>query len=363
MIVWRLVMPLAIVLMLLEVDITQAFTGAGSVFTAFWTGAMGTVLGTLVAFAAFGRFLGPDGWKIGACLCSTYIGGSLKYAATAQALGMNSASLLAAGMAIDNLATAAYFGVIMMLQAKTASSTNSSERGSGISQAQAPTVESLSTALAASAATVVVGDWIASLLPPAFSGAGLGVMAVIASLMAALVSALTKRAGGKSGSSSVSAFAGAGILGGALMLLIFAVIGATAGLKEALAAGWPLLAYIGTTLTVHLAVVLAFGRLLKFPLPAVLIASNANIGGPATAAAMATARGWSNLIRPAVLTGTLGYTIGTAVACIVGVRCLKPMSQIYIEHLRLQVRIGGTCLGAASIWTAYISPSQLLSSH
>ena len=44
-----------------------------------------------------------------------------------------------------------------------------------------------------------------------------------------------------------------------------------------------------------------------------LTASNANVGGPATAAAMAAARGWPNMVRPAMLTGSLGYAVGTAI--------------------------------------------------
>ena len=47
----------------------------------------------------------------------------------------------------------------------------------------------------------------------------------------------------------------------------------------------------------------------------VLTASNANIGGPATAAAMAASRGWPSMVRPAMLTGSLGYAVGTAIGC------------------------------------------------
>lgn len=50
-------------------------------------------------------------------------------------------------------------------------------------------------------------------------------------------------------------------------------------------------------------------------LQVVLTASNANIGGPATAAAMAASRGWPSMIRPAMLTGSLGYAVGTAIGC------------------------------------------------
>lgn len=31
---------------------------------AFWFGALGTILGTIVSFKIIGRSLGPDGWKV-----------------------------------------------------------------------------------------------------------------------------------------------------------------------------------------------------------------------------------------------------------------------------------------------------------
>jgi uncharacterized membrane protein len=53
-----------------------------------------------------------------------------------------------------------------------------------------------------------------------------------------------------------------------------------------------------------------FGKLFKFNLEEIILASNANIGGPTTAAAMGIAKGWDKLIVPILLVGTLGYVIG-----------------------------------------------------
>jgi uncharacterized membrane protein len=50
-----------------------------------------------------------------------------------------------------------------------------------------------------------------------------------------------------------------------------------------------------------------FGKLFRFSLEEIILASNANIGGPSTAAAMAIAKGWRELIVPILLVGTLGY--------------------------------------------------------
>lgn len=108
-------------------------------------------------------------------------------------------------------------------------------------------------------------------------------------------------------------------MGGALMLLFFSALGACADPRVALTAGAPTLVFIAAQLCVHLACCLVVGtRLLGLPTWAVLTASNANVGGPATAAAMAAARGWSAAVQPAVVTGTLGYVVGTPLGCAVG---------------------------------------------
>ena len=63
---------------------------------------------------------------------------------------------------------------------------------------------------------------------------------------------------------------------------------------------------------------LVAGKLLKFNLEDIILASNANIGGPTTAAAMAVSKGWTKLVGPIVLVGTLGYVLGTYFGLIVG---------------------------------------------
>ena len=53
----------------------------------------------------------------------------------------------------------------------------------------------------------------------------------------------------------------------------------------------------------HLAIVLSVGKAFRLPLPSLLLASNANVGGPTTASAMAASKGWRSQIMPALLTG------------------------------------------------------------
>ena len=58
--------------------------------------------------------------------------------------------------------------------------------------------------------------------------------------------------------------------------------------------------------------------MLGLPRREILLASNANVGGPTTAAAMASAKGWTEMIVPALLTGILGYSVATFLALPLG---------------------------------------------
>ena len=71
------------------------------------------------------------------------------------------------------------------------------------------------------------------------------------------------------------------------MQVFFVVIGASANLYVVLKVGPILFFFAAVILLVHLIFILAAGKLFKLDLAEIVIASNANMGGPTTAAAMA----------------------------------------------------------------------------
>lgn len=106
-----------------------------------------------------------------------------------------------------------------------------------------------------------------------------------------------------------------------LFALFFAAIGAGASLGHLLLSGPCVLALMGVALAVHLAATVLALRLYNaaatspIGVDEMIIASNANIGGPATAAAMAASIGRPDLVLAATATGTVGY----AAASVLGV--------------------------------------------
>ena len=67
-------------------------------------------------------------------------------------------------------------------------------------------------------------------------------------------------------------------------------------------------------LAVHCGVLGLARKTLGIPRRELAVASNAAVGGPTTAASMATSKGWDDLVLPALLVGILGYATGTFIS-------------------------------------------------
>jgi uncharacterized membrane protein len=308
-VVWSYLVPLAIPLLLFKADLRRILREAGPTLIAFAAGAVGTVAGTWIAFQIVP--LGPEGWKLAGIFCATYVGGSLNYMATAEALNLHSGDLLAAGIAADNVAMTLYFLVLFALPSlpwlrrryahrvpETAADVEIAQTGPRIG------ATGMAGSLALATGVCAVGFAAARLLGLDSSG-----ILVVTALVVALATAFPGWLG---------SMAGAHEIGVLLMQVFFATIGASASIALVLKHGVILFVFAVAILAVHLLTILAAGKLLRLDLAEIVIASNANMGGPATAAAMAVARRWETLVIPAILCGTLGYALATFIGVAVG---------------------------------------------
>ncbi len=311
-ITWGRLVPLAIPLLLFRADLKKIFREAGPTLLAFLLGAVGTIIGTIVALKLVP--LGEHGWQLASIFSATYIGGSMNFAAVAEAVGLESGSLTTAGVAADNLVMALYFLVLFALPGvgwlsrlfikrndKPETEINDDDQESGTAM---PDLLGTALSLALALGLCSLGFWLAELM--GWKGGGI---LVVTALTVLLATALPGPLARLRGASTIGAF---------FMQIFFAVIGASAHVGTVLKVGPSLFLFAGLILLIHLAFLLTAGKLLRLDLREIIIASNANMGGPTTAAAMAVARGWKTLVLPAILCGTLGYAVATFLGVALG---------------------------------------------
>ncbi len=116
---------------------------------------------------------------------------------------------------------------------------------------------------------------------------------------------------------ALSRIQGAGEVGGYLLYLFLFCIGLPTDFVHVVTRVPQMFGLCIVINAVNIAVLLIVGYFLRLNLEDLLLASNATIGGPPTAAAMAISKGWDKLVLPGLLIGLWGYMTGTLFGIIV----------------------------------------------
>ncbi|WJY26245.1 MULTISPECIES: DUF819 domain-containing protein [Sporosarcina] len=335
--VWAVIIPLAIPLLLFHVNIKKIWTESGRLLILFLISSIGTVAGTILSFFLLKDHI-PYLDKIGGMISASYVGGGVNFAAMTAKFDAPE-DMVSATVVADNLMMAIYFVILMLIptigffrKRYTTPHVEAVESGAGQEEGKTLaegfwkrkdiSLKDIAMAVGTAFFLVIVSfklaDFIDGLFPA--EGADSGVMTVFQAILGDrylvlttltfLVLALFPR--------YFERINGSQELGTFLIYLFFVVIGIPASILFIIKNAPLLLLFVFIIVMINMVVSLIGGKLMRANLEDILLASNANIGGPTTAAALAIAKGWKDLIGPILVVGTLGYIIGNYVGTMLG---------------------------------------------
>ncbi|HJF33889.1 MAG TPA: DUF819 family protein [Sporosarcina psychrophila] len=335
--VWTFIIPLAIPLLLFHVNFKKIWQESGRLLILFLLSSIGTIAGTIISFFLLKDHI-PYLDKIGAMMSASYVGGGVNFAAMAgkfEAPG----EMVSATIVADNLMMALYIVALMFIPSLSffrkrfshphvleVESNKDVEDGKTLAEAfwkrNEISLKDIALSLGTAFFLVVVSFKLAALFGsfvPTGEDVSFGLnllhgligdkYLVLTTITFLALALFPKYFASINGSQEMGTF---------LIYLFFVVIGIPASIPLIVQNAPLLLVFVAIIVVVNLLISLTAGKLFKYDLEEILLVSNANIGGPTTAAAMAIAKGWKNLIGPILVVGTIGYIIGNYIGTTLG---------------------------------------------
>ena len=305
-VIFRYVAPISIFYLLLNVNLNSIKKAGLPMISLFIVGSLATTFGILLSWILLSPeiVLGNDAKIVAGMLTGTYTGGSVNFNAVALEYGFQKKGILYAGtIAVDNVVTALWILVTLILPMllsriwKSKIGVNKinsdklrfSDKGINITSLAWLTFLGI-TSFYLSEILVEYFPRIPSILILTTIGIGL---------------AQTKLVSNLNGSHDLGLY---------LVYLFLAVIGAYCEigavyqLKEI---GITLLLFSSLAVLIHGILTVLFGGLLYRDWQMIAIVSQANVGGGASAIALAETFERNELVLPSILVGTLGNALGT----------------------------------------------------
>ncbi|MCH4984048.1 DUF819 domain-containing protein [Macrococcoides goetzii] len=330
--VWGFIIPLALPLLLFQIDIKAIWKESGRLLGIFLLSSLGTIAGTLVAFFLLKEHI-PYLDKLSAMMSASYIGGGVNFAAMTLKFDPPK-DVISAAVVADNLMTAIFILTLMAIPTMQffrkkfntphideVEGTHIAGQDDYFSRKE---ISLLDIALNFGAAFFIVAvsfklsAFMTDILPKAdgnilyemFTGLVTDKYLILTTFTFVLLLLFPKFFKQLNGSNEFGTF---------LIYLFFFVLGIPASIPLIIQTAPLLLLFVFIIAMLNLVISLVAGKLIGADLEEILLASNANIGGPTTAAALAIAKGWHKLIGPILVVGTLGYIIGNYVGTAIGV--------------------------------------------
>ena len=306
-IIFKYVAPISIFFLLLKVNITTIKNAGLPMVGLFIIGSLATTCGIILSWYLLNpeSLLGEDGKVIAGMLTGTYTGGSVNFNAIALEYEFQKKGVLYAGtIAVDNVVTAIWIMITLILPTFLNRIWKSNKKF--ISNRIQPnkkteneriSINSLSWLLFLGISAYYVSD--------IFTSYVIDIPSILILTTIGIIMAQSK---------FISNIKGSQELGLYLVYIFLAVIGAyceIGAVSQLQEIGLLLLIFTICSVLIHGILFIIIGGIIYRDWEMISIASQANIGGGASAIALAEAFDRKDLILPSILVGSLGNALGT----------------------------------------------------
>jgi len=315
-------LPASLALLLLSSDVRAILRLGPKALVMMLAGSFGVMLGTCAVIAVFGHRLGPYAWAGFGSLSASWMGGSANMIAVKEALGTPDA-VFTPMVVVDTVVPYTWMGILIAMAGMQAAFDRWNRSDAGILKdlaekvsvqergAEKPGLKVFGAILLIAVIGTVV-SWLASGILPAIPNvlSRYAWVIICVSLLGVGLSFTPARSLGHKGATDIGYY---------LLYFVLASIGAKASIDRF--GGMFLLIGAGfLIILVHALVLLAAARVIRAPLFLAAAASQANIGGVASAPVVA-ATYQPGLASVGLLLAILGNIIGTYLGIITGRLC------------------------------------------
>ena len=308
---------LAIAWLLLAVHIGDLRKAGPRMLGAFGLAVFGTIVGVAVSTALLAGRFGDETWRLAGAFTGTYTGGSLNFVSVGRALKIPSV-LFAGATAADNLTTGIWMAACLLLPVWLAR----------LYPFPIPALEEGPAGAGRAGADPAPPTTVAEGAHPFFSPASISALDLARLVAVGLVLLAAAHVVGElvpqvpevlwlttfalvlAHVGPFSRMEGTMQLGNYALHLFFAVIGIYSRIDQILAVGVAVFVFTMLTVGIHGLIVFGLGRLARIDLGSLAVASQAAVGGPTSALAVAVSREWPALVLPGIVVGLLGYAVG-----------------------------------------------------
>ena len=313
--IFTYVAPISIFFLLLGVNLSHLKKAGIPMVIMFFAGALSTAIGAVVAIQLIdgAESLGESYKALAGMMTGTYIGGSVNFNAIALHYNINEdGSLYAGTVAVDNILTALWMVISIMLPKllhrwlptkKVIDDNATSKEDMEAVHKEHETIDPLHLAILIFMGAMTL--WVSNFLADWLMGFGINFPSILILTTIALVLAQIP---------AIQKINGAKVLGLYAIYLFLAVIGAfceIAALNKIGSLAVTVGIFTTAVVFIHGLLIYLIGGLTKQDWDLVAVASQANVGGPSSALALAKSLNRTDLILPSILVGTLGAGVGT----------------------------------------------------